>query len=515
MVTVLRGEGPMRLLRSRWTPKPMTACAVLTAAFAVLPIAGEGSNAQQSDQLGRGSRGSAGSMEQVTGWRSGDDPFRFEAAGERLVQIADPPSAVTGDSQGPSGGPWPVDRDGGAAGGAAAAGVRNSMGSIDVETPPSDEPWVPGLLPPEFIVSAARVFPVSSSAIARGSVWVKDGRIHQIGKLEIHADGTRIMTCEGGCTLQVGDQVPVLSSPSAWVIPGPVDASEWIARCPRFARGAVEMAGAGAAESAAGLLLDLESQVEGPRPAGGGDVPSKAGAASFGTGSDAILRRLREALEQARKAMEQQELSRAGSGAGSSGRSGAPAASGEGPDTSAGGAVLRSVLSGEIPLIVRARRASEILAAIGLSDALGIRMILDQGTEAWKVADELFARRIPVILGPLTRRDAEDGLEASYESASRLRGKGIAVAIRSGDGRSPGSPRSEAALAVAYGLDWEEAIRMLTLAPAEILGVADRIGSLAPGTEASFLLTDGDPLEIRTRVLGGVYNGMPAAPPEF
>jgi imidazolonepropionase-like amidohydrolase len=154
-----------------------------------------------------------------------------------------------------------------------------------------------------------------------------------------------------------------------------------------------------------------------------------------------------------------------------------------------------------MPMIVRAHRADDILTAIHIADEFGIRMILDQGTEAYKVAPELFKRRIPVLVGPIsTQPERMETLGAIYENAAKLVEAGIRIAIQTDEVHHVRHLPFEAGLAVAYGLPWEEAIRAITLSPAEIFGVEATVGSLSNGSEANLFIADGDPLEIRTHI---------------
>jgi len=191
----------------------------------------------------------------------------------------------------------------------------------------------------------------------------------------------------------------------------------------------------------------------------------------------------------------------ASSGKGSKGGAKAP----DRPERDLKKEALIPVLTGEVPIIVRAHRADDILTGIAIAEEFGLRMILDQGTEAYKVAAELAKRRIPVLVGPITTQpDRMETLGAIYENAARLHGAGVKIAIQTDEVHHVRHLPFEAGLAVAYGLPWEEAIRAITLSPAEIFGVQDRIGSFVPGAEANFFLAEGDPLEPSTKI-GRVY----------
>jgi imidazolonepropionase-like amidohydrolase len=110
-------------------------------------------------------------------------------------------------------------------------------------------------------------------------------------------------------------------------------------------------------------------------------------------------------------------------------------------------------------------------------------------------------RRIPVLVGPITTQpDRMETLGAIYENAAKLHAAGVSIAIQTDEVHHVRHLPFEAGLAVAYGLPWDAAIRAITLAPAEIFGVQDKVGSLTNGTEANFFVADGDPLEPVTKI---------------
>lgn len=164
-------------------------------------------------------------------------------------------------------------------------------------------------------------------------------------------------------------------------------------------------------------------------------------------------------------------------------------------------AALQPVLAGRVPLAVEVHRASDIQAVLRIGREYGLKLIIVGGTEAWMVASDLAAARVPVLVKVLNNLPGSfETLGATYENAARLRRAGVQVAITSGETFKAYTIRQEAGNAVAYGLPWEEALRAVTLAPAQIFGVADRYGSLEAGKVADVVVWDGDPLELLTRV---------------
>lgn len=159
------------------------------------------------------------------------------------------------------------------------------------------------------------------------------------------------------------------------------------------------------------------------------------------------------------------------------------------------------VLQGRLPLVIDANRASEIESALNLASEFSLRIVISGGAEAWMVADKLAAARVPVIVGALNNIPGSFAtLGARQENAALLQKAGARVLINGGsDGFNARNVRFEAGVAVAFGMPWAEALRSVTLGPAEAFGVADRIGSLQAGREANVVVWSGDPFEPLTR----------------
>lgn len=187
----------------------------------------------------------------------------------------------------------------------------------------------------------------------------------------------------------------------------------------------------------------------------------------------------------------------------------------------AGGAVSRNlaleamgpVVRGALPLLVQADGAEEIRSAVELTEALGLRMILSGGREAWKVAGLLAEKRIPVILGSVLRMpNADEPYDVMFAQPGVLHRAGVHFSFSTG---STGGVRNlpyQAGMATAYGLPPEAALRALTLSPAEIWGVADELGSIQEGKRANVVVTDGDILDVRSSVLEVFVDGRRASP---
>jgi imidazolonepropionase-like amidohydrolase len=159
------------------------------------------------------------------------------------------------------------------------------------------------------------------------------------------------------------------------------------------------------------------------------------------------------------------------------------------------------VLKGATPLIISAHRLDDIETAIRITDEFGIRLILNHATEGYKIADQLAKREIPVLLGPVTTQPSSmEKLGAIYENAALLNASGVKIAIQSSNTHNVRILPYQAGLAAAYGLPKEEALKAITIYPAEIYGVSDDVGSLVKGKVANIVVFDGDPLEPLTNL---------------
>ena len=160
---------------------------------------------------------------------------------------------------------------------------------------------------------------------------------------------------------------------------------------------------------------------------------------------------------------------------------------------------LVPVVRGELPLVVTADRASDIVAALRLAKELKLRLILAGVAEGWMVAGEIAAADVPVLVEPLDNLPSSfEQLGATIANAARLRTAGVRVAFMNGEAHNARNVRQSAGNAVANGMSWHDALAALTTVPAAIWGIADRYGSLEPGKEADLVIWDGDPLEVTT-----------------
>jgi imidazolonepropionase-like amidohydrolase len=168
------------------------------------------------------------------------------------------------------------------------------------------------------------------------------------------------------------------------------------------------------------------------------------------------------------------------------------------------------VVQGRLPLVIDANRASEIESALNLAKEFSLRIIISGGAEAWMVAEKLAAARVPVVVGALNNIPLSFAmLGARQENAALLQRAGVGVLLNGGsDGFNARNVRFEAGVAVAFGMPWEDALRAVTLTPAETFGVADRIGSLQAGREANVVIWSGDPFEPLSRAERVLVKGV-------
>ena len=163
---------------------------------------------------------------------------------------------------------------------------------------------------------------------------------------------------------------------------------------------------------------------------------------------------------------------------------------------------LVPVIRGELPVLVFADRARDIRNAVEFCEKQKLKMILAGGGEAYKVKDLLRSKGIPVILRPTLSEpnDEDDPYDRPLSQPAELASAGIKFAFGSFDNSFARRLGQQAANAVAHGLPYEEALKAVTLYPAEILGLADQVGSLESGKIANIIVTNGDPLELTTEV---------------
>lgn len=164
---------------------------------------------------------------------------------------------------------------------------------------------------------------------------------------------------------------------------------------------------------------------------------------------------------------------------------------------------LGQVLNRQIPWRQHSHRADDIATAIRIADEFGYELVLDHGTESYLLADLIAERGIPVLYGPMiVSRSKVEVRERSAAAPGILDRAGVKVSIITDHPVVPIDHLiTQVAIAVKEGMDRDAALRAVTINPATVMGVADRIGSLAPGKDADLVLWSGDPLDLQSRAL--------------
>lgn len=172
-------------------------------------------------------------------------------------------------------------------------------------------------------------------------------------------------------------------------------------------------------------------------------------------------------------------------------------------------AALGDVLSGEVPSIICAEWAHDIEAALRVAREFGLRLVIACGGESFKLSEVLAKTGTPVLLGPLMRGYSPGGVEpeTSLDAPARLQSAGVKFALMSNATTEARGLTLVAALAMANGLAEDAAYRALTLSPAEIFGVEQRVGSLETGKDADLVVFSGSPFDLKSKVEAVLVDG--------
>lgn len=172
--------------------------------------------------------------------------------------------------------------------------------------------------------------------------------------------------------------------------------------------------------------------------------------------------------------------------------------------------ILVKVIKREIPLLISANKAQDIISALRLAKEFNIRIVLDGVAEAHLLINEIKASGFSVIIHPMMARAGGDTESLSLTTASKLKAAGIPVALQSGyEGYVPKTRvvLFEAAMAAANGLNRSDALALITIDAAKILGIDKQVGSLEKGKDADLAMYDGDPFEFTSHCTGTIING--------
>jgi imidazolonepropionase-like amidohydrolase len=392
-----------------------------------------------------------------------------------------------------------------------------------------------GVNPPQgvYVIRGARIVPVSSPVIENGSVLIRNGKIEAVGATVTAPANAQVINGRGlsvypgmidlgtamglveipqGAagtvdTAEVGEVNPnaaaiiaispysahiavtrvngitaVLSSPGGGLISGQSALINLVGTTPS------EMA----IVPTAALAINFPTVAAGGRGGGGGFF----GQQQAGNIADAITARDRQ-LDGLRKWFRDAE---------SYGRAQDAYAKDKSlprPDSNLVLAAIVPYARGERPVILRAERERDIRAAVMFAEEMKLKAIVMGGAEAWKVASLLKQKNVPVIISSVldSPRGDDEGYDVLYENAAKLQQAGVKFCISTGDaGAEVRDTPYHAGMAASFGLSRDEALKSVTLYPAEIMGVGNRLGSIEVGKIANLVITDGDLLEARTNV---------------
>ncbi len=174
---------------------------------------------------------------------------------------------------------------------------------------------------------------------------------------------------------------------------------------------------------------------------------------------------------------------------------------------------LLPVVRGDMKVMIEVNKDKDILSAIKWIEEKEIDAILTGVAEGYRVADSIAAANIPVITGPMLAIPSRqsDSYDAAYANAGKMAKAGVTVAIRSNDTENVRNLPFNAGFAVAYGMPLDDALKAITITPAEIFGVADKYGSLEEGKQANLFVSNGDPFETKSNIEHLFINGWKIA----
>jgi imidazolonepropionase-like amidohydrolase len=172
--------------------------------------------------------------------------------------------------------------------------------------------------------------------------------------------------------------------------------------------------------------------------------------------------------------------------------------------------VLLQALDGKLPVVARAHRVGDIENALRLAEEFHLRLILSHATAAWRIADRLAARNIPVILGPIQEGPSRmETLDARLEAAAILHKAGVPIAFQTDSEDQVRDLPLDIEYAIAYGLPDDAALAAVTINPARFFGLDDRLGSIEVGKQANLVILDGMPFYVKTHVVAEFIDGRP------
>jgi imidazolonepropionase-like amidohydrolase len=383
-------------------------------------------------------------------------------------------------------------------------------------------------------IRGGRVYPVSGPVIERGTVVLADGKIAAVGADVAVPEGATVVDATGKHVYPgLIDGLTTLGLTEIGSVPGSVDIAEvgdvnphaqaWVALNPHSELIPVARANGITAALAApgGGLVSGQSAVirlAGSTPESLAVRTPAAMHAVYPTGRpvfdmarmfDEPERKTFEEREKDKKKNQEKDLRRLEHLLENAKAHRAGLDTAEGRKTDLALEALVPVARGEVPLAVRADAEADIRGAIAFARERGLKLIVTGGLEAWRCAAALKEAGAAVLLNVdrLPRRET-DPYDAAYTNAAALHAAGVPFAIVSDDASQSRNLPYEAAMARAFGLPPDAALRAITLSPAEILGVASRMGSLEPGKDANVVVATGDIMDHRTDVTHVFIDGV-------
>ncbi|HET7293448.1 MAG TPA: amidohydrolase family protein [Vicinamibacteria bacterium] len=391
-----------------------------------------------------------------------------------------------------------------------------------------------------LVLKGGRVVTVSGAVIESGSVVVAAGRIVAVGADVAAPPGAQVLDVAGKWIYPgLVNGLTSLGLTEITSVAGSMDTTEvgeinpnakaWVALNPHSAHIAVARAGGLTAALSApeGGLVSGQSAVirlagstpeamtvrpgaalhvvfpSGRPPAGGPPSAEEREKKTFREQQKERGENQRRQLDRLRTLLEDAKAHDAALRAAAEGRA-------ERPKPDAVLEALAPAARGEMPVLLRADAEEEIRAAVEFAAARGLKLVVAGGLEAWRCADLLKEKEVAVLLKVLRLpRRRSDPYDAPFANAALLHRAGVPFAIVTDDESFARNLPYEAAMARAFGLPAEAALRAITLSPAEILGVSARLGSIEAGKDADLVVATGDIMDARTRVEAVYIQGAP------
>ncbi|MGB6457503.1 MAG: amidohydrolase [Streptosporangiaceae bacterium] len=380
-------------------------------------------------------------------------------------------------------------------------------------------------------IVGGRVVPITDEPVDGGTVLIADGKVVAVGRDVLVPDDARVIDATGGWVLpgfvEAHGHVGVHEEGEGWAGQDTNEMTEPVTAHVR-ALDAINPADIGFLDAISGGVLAVNVNPGSGNPIGGQTAALKC----WGRTVDEMLLKapagMKSALgENPKRVYSQQKKTpstRLGTAAVIRGalvdaanylqrieaEQAKPAADRKPVDRDLKLEALGRVLRREIPWRQHCHRADDIATGLRIAEEFGYQLVIDHGTEAHLLADILAAKDIPVIIGPLlTSRSKVELRNRSLTTPGKLAAAGVTIAITTDHPVVPIHFLAyQAGLAVKHGLDRDTALQALTINPARIVGIDDRLGSIEPGKDADLVIWSGDPLDVPSRVERAFVDGV-------